>query len=253
MDSTGLITRILWVLPLALQATIAFAILKRKLYVSYPLFFSYTLAVLSREIVLMFLRYPGKPYALVYWYGEMPTILLAIGAILETVRHLFPPYAFLRVVLKVLWMLGACAGLVGILMLVLAQVGKAGDWVFVMIMLAERSVRFVEACWLILVIAFVSRLGRSWQQYSIGIVAGFGVQSAMTLASFELRGHLQLISNPTFVMLNSLAYNAAAFIWAFYFLRPRENPSSGRLPKANLSEWNNAVSEYYTQQWSRRY
>jgi hypothetical protein len=227
--------------------------IRRRLLRNFPIFFSYTLAVIFREVVLLFLPYTGNLYALVYWYGEVITISLALGAIFETVRHFFPPYPFLKVVLRTLWTLGAVAALAAVLLLAIPQPGKRGDWVLGIIMRGERSIRFAEACWLILVIALVLHLGRGWQQYSVGIVAGFGVHSAMTLALFELREHLHLVSSPTFVVLNSAAYCLAALIWAFYFLRPRQNLSSGRLPKANLSEWNNAVSEYYTQQWYRRY
>jgi hypothetical protein len=119
-------------------------------------------------------------------------------------------------------------------------------------MLAERSVKFLEAFWLILIIAFISHFEWKWQQYSIGIAAGFGVHSALALAVFELRGHLHLVSNPTFVMLNSAAYNVAALIWAFYFLRPWPSLSLERLPVTNLCELNNVVAEYFTHQWYRR-
>jgi len=253
MIASRLVTDVLWTFTLVLQAAVAAAIVRRKLIRTFPLFFAYTIAVLSLEILLLFLPYAGNLYALVYWYGEVITISLAVGAIFETVRHFFPPYPFLKVVLRILWTLGAVAALAAVLLLAIPQPGKRGDWALAMIMLGERSIRFAEACWLILVIALVLHLGRSWQQYSVGIVAGFGVHSALALALFELREHLHLLSDPIFVVLNSAAYCLAALIWAFYFLRPRQNLSSGRLPKANLSEWNNAVSEYYTQQWSRRY
>jgi len=189
----------------------------------------------------------------VYWYGEVVTISLGLMAILQTCRHLLPPYPFLKVVKKTSLVLGAGAVVAAVLMLVLAQVGSSGDRLFAMILLAERSVKFVEVCWLILVIALVSHFGLSWQQYSVGVVAGFGTYSALTLAIFELRAHLHLLSDPYFVVLNSAAYDIASIIWAFYFLRPQPNLVSQSLPESNLQDWNEAVTEYYTHQWHRRY
>jgi hypothetical protein len=253
MNFSRLVTDTLWIFPLVLQAAILFVIVRRKLLRTFAVFFAYTGAVLSREIVLLFLPYPGVFYAAVYWYGEAITVLLGLGAIFETFRYLFPPYPFLKAVLKLFWVLGAVASVGALLMLVLTQVQTGGDHAFELIILGERSIRFVEACWLILIIAFVSHLGRGWQQYSVGVVAGFGTYAALTLTVFELRAHLHMVSNSLFVVLNSAAYNVAAIIWAFYFVRSWSGVPAKPLPATNLTEWNDAVTQYYTQQWYRRY
>jgi hypothetical protein len=253
MNFFALLTHALSFLPVALQTAIAVVIFKRKLLTTFPLFFAYTTAVLSLDIGLLLLRYPSNLYALVYWSGEVVTISLGLAAILETFHHLLPPHPFLKVVVRLFLILGASAVVAAVLMLVLTQVGSSGDRLFAMILLGERSVRFVEACWLVLVIALVSHLGLSWQQYSVGIVAGFGIYSALTLAIFELRAHLHLLSDPSTVLLNSAAYNVAAIIWAFYFVRPWSGVPAKPLPATNLTEWNDAVTQYYTQQWYRRY
>jgi len=253
MNFSHLLTKTFWILPLVLQPTIAFVILKRNLLRTFPLFFSYTTAVVGRDIVLLFLRYPSKIYALVYWYGEVVTVSLGVGAIFETIRYLCPPYPFLRVALKVLWAFGAAAAVAAVLMLILTHVGVDGDRVLGLIMLGERSVKFLETCWFIMVAALASHLGYSWQQYAVGIVAGFGVCSGLTLALFELHAHAHMVSNSTFVSLNSAAYNLAVVIWAYYFLQSWRGSTSDPLPKTNLSEWNKVAAEYYTRQWSRRY
>ncbi len=253
MNFFALLTHVLSFLPVALQSAIVFVIFKRKLLTTFPLFWAYTTAVLLLDIGLLLLHYPSNLYALVYWCGEVVTISLGLAAILQTFRHLLPPYPFLKVVMKSFLILGSGAVLAAVLLLVLTQVESSSDRLFALILLAERSVRFVEVCWLVLVIALVSHLGLSWQQYSVGIVAGFGTYSALTLAIFELRAHLHLLSDPYFVVLNSAAYNVASIIWAFYFLRPQRSSTSEPLPEINLQDWNEAVTEYYTQQWYRRY
>jgi len=253
MSFFALLSNILSFLPVALQAAVTFVILKRRLVTIFPLFFAYTTGVLSLDIGLLLLRYPSNVYALVYWSGEVVTISLGFAAILETFRHLLPPYPFLKVAVRLFLILGAGAVVAAVLMLVLTHVGSSGDRLFAMILLAERSVRFVEACWLVLVIALVSHLGLSWQQYSMGIVAGFGIYSALTLAIFEFRAHLHLLSDSNTVLLNSAAYNVASIIWAIYFLRPERSSPPEPLPETNLQDWNEAVTEYHSQQWYRRY
>jgi len=252
MSLSHLVTTTLWVLPLVLQTAIAFVMLRRKLVRIFPIFFSYTVVVLSREIALLFLKYPGNLYALVYWCGEALAVLLGLGVIFETLRHLLPPYPSLRLVLKSVWILGVIAAVTALLMLVLTNGGTGTDRVFEFIILAERSARFLQACLLIVVIALMSRLGLTWHHYLVGIVAGFGIYSALALAALEFRAHLHFVSDATLVLLNSAAYNLAAIIWAFYFLRSWRRTPVEHLPKTNLAEWDEAVTDY-VDQWYRRY
>ena len=218
----------------------------------FPIFFSYTVLVPSRDIVLLFLPYPGTNYSLVYFCGEALAVLLGLGVIFENIRHLFPPpYHFLRLVLKSVWILGAIAVAAALLMLVLTRGVAEADRISELIMLLERSARFLQACLLIVVIALISRLGLTWHHYSVGIVAGFGIYSALALALFEFRVHLHFVSDATLALLNSAAYNVAAFIWAIYFFKSWRTKPVQRLPETNLEEWNEAVTEYIDQ-WYRR-
>ena len=118
--------------------------------------------------------------------------------------------------------------------------------------MGERSVRFLQSSLLIVLIALMSRLGLSWHQESVGIAAGFGVYSALALVCFELGIHLHAISGTALALVNSAAYNLAAIIWAFYFLRTLPVTPVEHLPKTDLAEWNSAVTDYVNQ-WSRRY
>ena len=251
MSISHVATTALWLFPLALQAAIAVVMLWRGLVVIFPVFFGYTLLILSRDIALLYLHYPGDLYSLVYWCGEGLAVLLGLGVIFETARYLFAPYPFLKILFKVLWIVGAIAGATGLLMLVFTKETGA-DEIFEFIILAERSVRLLQACLLIVVTAFMSRLGLTWHHYSVGIVAGFGIYSALDLGVLEFRAHLHFLSDAKLVLFTSAAYNLAVIIWAAYFLRSwRKNPIE-RLPKTNLSEWNQTVTEY-VDQWYRHY
>ena len=252
MIFSGLVTHILWWFSIALEIAIVFGIIQRKLLFTLPFFFSYIISMLSRDIVLVFIKYPGNLYARIYWYGEIVTVLLALAVIFETAKYVFPEYFAVKVVLKLARALGAIAALVAILMMLMAEVTPAGDRIFNLIVLAERSVKFVEVIWLILVIKVSSHYGNNWRQCSVGIVAGLGVHAALTLAIFELRTYANFLSDTTFVLCNLAAYDAAAVIWAFFFLGTWRSLPSAHLPETNLSEWNDAVTAY-TQQWYRRY
>ena len=252
MSFSHLLTKALWVVPLVLQVAIAAVMLRRKLVRTFPIFFVYTVVVLSRDIALLFLPYPADLYSLVYWYGEALAVLLGLGVIFETLKHLFPPYPFLRRVLKSVWILGGIAAVTALLMLLLSKGGTGADRILESIILLERAVRFLQVCLLIVVIALMSRLGLTWHHYSLGIVAGFGIYSALDLAALELRAHLHLLTDATFVLVRPAAYNLGVAVWATYFLRSWRMKPIERLPETNLAEWNEAMTDYFDQ-WYRRY
>src|SRR5437588_1173496 len=243
------LSQTLWVLPLALQSAIATAMLWRKEVVLFPIFFCYTVVVLGREFILLFLN-QGNVYALIYWCGEVLAVVLGLAVIFEILGHVLPSSPSLNYLLNFVWVLGGVAAGTSILMLFLTNGTSGADPVFEFIILAERSARFLQACMLVAVIALMSRLGLAWDNVSVGIAAGFGIYSALALVGWELRAHLHVISHATFVLLNSAAYNLAAMIWAFYILRPRRGILVEHLPQANLGDWNNAVREY-VHQWYR--
>jgi hypothetical protein len=251
----SLLTKILWGVPLVLQVAIAIVILRRKLVGVFPVFFGYTVLVPARDVVLLFLPYSSNSYSFVYWWGEALAVLLSLGVIFETLRYIFPLYPFLGVVLKLVWILGGMAAVAALLMLILSGGGTGADPLLESIILLERAARFLQVCLLIIVIALMSCLGLSLHQYSIGIVAGFGIYSALDLVMLEFRAHLHFVTDATFVLVEPAAYNLGAIIWAAYFLPSRLN-RGGRghggtpvehLPKTNLAEWNEAVTDHVDQ------
>jgi hypothetical protein len=251
MIFSHLLTRTLWVVPLILQFAIAAVMLRRRLVPVFPIFFAYTVLVPSRDVVLLFLPYPGNLYSLVYWRGEALAVLLSLGVILEILKHLFSQYLFLRVVLKSVWVLGSIACLIALLLLIFSRSGPETGRIIESLVLWERAARFLQVCLLILVIALMSRLGLTWHHYSLGIVAGFGIYSALDLVVLQFRAHWHSVADATFVLVRPAAYNLGAIIWAAYFLRSRSMTPVEYLPKTNLGEWNEAISEY-VEPWYRR-
>ncbi len=229
-----------------------FVMLRRKLVSSFPLFFTYTVVVVCRDVILLFLK-KGHLYFLIFWWGETLAVLLGLAVIFEIAAHILPKSPSLKFVLNAMLIFGAIAAAAALFILILAKPSGGGnDPLLVVIGMAERSVRLLQSSLLIVLIALMSRLGLSWRQESVGIAAGFGVYSALALACFELGIHLHAISGPTLALINSAAYNLAAMIWAFYILRPTRVTPVEHLPKTDLAEWNSAVTDYVNQ-WSQRY
>ena len=246
MKTSNVIMMALWITPIVIQSIIVIVMLLRKLAETFPVFFTYSVLVPAREVLLFFVRNPSRLYFRAYWFSEAIVVALSLGVIYEVIWHLIRPYSFLcRFALRFFWIVAAVALALGLIMFVSSSRSGEPDAVFGVIILLERSIRFLQACLLIVLVLLMSRLGLTWEYYAVGIATGFGVYSASDLALLELRAHLHLITNTTLVLLNSTAYNLAVIMWALYFVpsHPRKVIVES-LPNTEIARWNEVLSEY---------
>lgn len=194
--------------------------IRRRLVRQFPVCFTFNLLVPARDTTLYLLRDSKNLYATVFWWGDAASIMLTLGVIFEVAWHFVQRYQFVRLFLRVLYISGCVAALAGLAMLIWTK-GPAGtDLALEWIILTERSARFLQVCLLIVAISLLSRLGLTWESYSLGIAAGFGAFAALDLVLLELRAHLHVLTDNAFVLMRSGAYNLGVIIWAFYFLWP---------------------------------
>jgi hypothetical protein len=240
------ITMTLWITPIVIQSVIVIIMVWRRLASVFPVFLAYTALVPAREILLLFLRNHREPYFRTYWFGEAIVVALSLGVIYEVIWHLVRPYFFLRRLgLRFFWTVTLAALVLGLVMFTSSRLSYRPESRTEIIILADRSVRFLQACLLIVLILLMSRLALTWQHYAVGIAAGFGAFAASDLALLELQAHLHLISFPILVLLNSTAYNVAVTIWAIYFVPPRRRKVVVEsLPNTDIAHWNEVLSEY---------
>jgi hypothetical protein len=233
----------LWLFPLVVQAAIVFGMVRRKLVKSFPVFLAYTVVVFFSETGLLVFHPTGNVYRRLYSCKEALSVVLGLSAIFEILRHILPPYSSPRFVISLVWVLAGLFAITALLMFVLAKPMTGNYAMYEIIMLAERSVRFLQASLLIVVIALMSVLGLRWHHEALGILLGFGVYSSVALVAFEC-GVLHWMNPIAFSILNSAGYNLAALIWAFCILRPSRKAPVERLPNADLAEWNNVLDNY---------
>jgi hypothetical protein len=248
--NTPNVTIMLWITPIVIQSIIAIVMLRRKLVAIFPVFFTYSVLVPARETLLLFVRNHRNAYSTIYFFTEAILVALSLGVIYEVIWHLIRPYWFLRrFAFRFFWIVAAVALALGLIMFLSSSWSvRPNPPLLEIIILAERSVRFLHACWLIVLVLLMSRLGLTWQYYAVGIAIGFGVYAASDLALLELRAHLHLITGETLALLNSTAYNVAVMIWALYFVPSRQRKVVVEsLPNTEIARWNEVLSEYVKQ------
>jgi hypothetical protein len=207
----------LWVAHPVLQSVVLAAMIRRKLYKTFPFFFAYVVA----QILIFATLYPlYKPelYSVffeVYWTTTAVSVLLGFKVIHEVFVDIFRPYHTLRDLGSVLF---KWAGLV---MLLVAGVtaasspaSDAGPLVHAILTL-QRSVRVIQFGLVLFLLSFSKYVGISWRQRSFGVALGFGGFSFMELALLALRSGMYL-SETRMNLVNMTAYNAAIVTWSVY-------------------------------------
>src|SRR5260370_40988258 len=110
MKNSNVIMMVLWITAIVIQSTIVTVMLLRKLVATFPVFFTYSVLVPAREVLLLFVRNPSRLYFRTYWFGEAIVVALSLGVIYEVIWHLIRPYSFLRqFAFRFFWIVAALA------------------------------------------------------------------------------------------------------------------------------------------------
>src|SRR5262245_35142787 len=239
-----ILTMVLWVTPLLVQTLIGLAMLIRHQVRSFPAFFTYTACVLLRDLILLFTQVNSGLYSLIYWTGDAALVLLGMAIIYEVFWHLIRPYPFLRLIgRQILWISIVLLFGAGVVLFASGQAKEATRPIQI-VLLAERSARFVQVGALVAIVALVSHFGLAWRHYTAGIVTGLGVYAGLQLGLYELKANLYGINDEMFKVFTAVAYNFAVIIWALYFLPPYRGAKSEPVIVVDLSKLDRMLGEF---------
>lgn len=204
-----------------LQGIVATAMIKRKLYRTFPYFFAYVVAQLFIFAVLFpaYLTDASNFYFFAYWATTALSVALGFKVIHEIFLDIFRPYYTLKDLGSVLF---KWAGLVMLLVAgVMSASSRVGpndpDPLIQAILTLQRSVRIVQCGLVFFLLVFSKYLGISWRQRSFGIAMGFGGFATVELAVIALCSG-GYISQMTLNLANMWAYNFAIMAWIGYCL-----------------------------------
>ncbi len=233
----------LWIAHPVLQSAVAAAMIRRKLYRTFPWFFAYVVAQILIFSVL-FPVYRSDSYLLffyVYWGTTAVSVGLGFKVIHEVFLDIFRPYHTLKDLGSVLF---KWAGLVMLLVAGVAAasspINESGPLVQAVLTL-QRSVRVVQCGLVFFLLVFSKYLGISWRQRSFGIALGFGGFASVELAMVALRVG-NYISEATLNLINMGAYNCAIATWFVYAcVKSATRESSTTLLKSQ--RWEQSLSD----------
>ena len=244
MDAHSFLWHYLWLGPHLLQFVVAAVMSRRKLIRQFPWFFAYCLIEGAQGTLLFTLDHTDSisvyQWRIALWIARGVCIFLRFGIIYEVCSHLLRRYPGLEQLSKFLFQ---CALVVLLLMAVFVTVhspGAEGPRIVMALFVVDRAVSLIQGGLLLFLFIFASIFGLSWSDYPFGIALGFGLYSAVVLATSAFDA--QLGEGAGAALLDSVvmgAFQFAVLIWLAYLWAPESSREKVRaVPHLELEKWN---------------
>ncbi|MGA8341711.1 MAG: hypothetical protein WB781_07210 [Candidatus Sulfotelmatobacter sp.] len=213
-----------WLLGPVLQITLLIFMIRHKLQVVFPRFFSYiALQIVKSGILFLIYRYNHENYFDAYWSGNAISVLLAVTVMDEILHNLLKQYGGIQSLTSIIFR-WAC-GLLLLLSIVNAFSSQqtSADKVVSAVLAFERSVRVLQ-CGLFFLLMILCRFLRNcWRQHVFGIALGFGIFASIELILVSIVMHFGEAPVAILSLVKSAAYNGVTLLWIMCLRRQRES------------------------------
>jgi len=227
-----------WLVGPALQITLLSFMVRRKLQVVFPRFFTYVLfQIIKSGFLFVIYRYYEGSYFDVYWTGNAISVMLAATVMDEILHNLFQQYGGIQNLGSIIFR-SAC-GLLLLLSILNAFSSQqaSADRVVSAVLAFDRSVRVMQ-CGLFLLLMLLCRFLRNYfRQHVFGIALGFGVFASIELIVVSIVMHYGEGPVAIVSLMKSAAYNAVTLLWIIYLRRPSES-----IPEIEVAPQLNALN-----------
>ena len=213
-----------WIAGPVLQITLLILMVRRKLQLVFPRFFSYIVfQIVKSGILFVIYRYDHENYFDAYWSGNAISVLLAVTVMDEILNNLLKQYGGIQSLTSIIfrWSCG--------LLLLLAIVNAfssqqtGADSVVSAVLGFDRSVRVMQ-CGLFFLLMILCRFLRNcWKQHVFGIALGFGIFASIELILVSLVMHFGDAPVAILSLVKSAAYNGVTLIWIMCLRRQTES------------------------------
>ena len=212
-----------WLLGPMLQITLLIFMMRRKLQIAFPRFFSYIVfQVVKSGILFLIYRYDQENYFDAYWVGNAISVVLAVTVMDEVLHNLLKQYGGIQSLTSIIFR-WSC-GLLLLLSIVNAFSSQqtSADRVVSAVLAFDRSVRVMQ-CGLFFLLIILCRLLRNcWRQRVFGIAVGFGIFASIELMLVSIAMHFGDGPAPILSLVKSAAYNGVTILWIMYLRRQSE-------------------------------
>jgi hypothetical protein len=234
----------LWVAPHVLQAIILFAMVRRRLHRSFPMFFLYTASEILQFGVLFGISQShlqfGEDYVRLFSGGMAVSSALRFGVIYEVFSHLFADYPVLTETGHMLFRGVTIFLLLAGVGVAIFMPGKNVDLLMRATNTLDRTVSLLQCGLLLFVFIFSRYFVLSLRSHAFGIALGLGAYASVQMATSTVLLYVGSTSSrlPNFITMG--AYHCSVLIWLFYLAVPERQTrhAVSALPEHNLDIWN---------------
>ena len=213
-----------WIAGPTLQITLIVCMVRQRMQIVFPRFFSYILfQILKSGVLFVTYRYYAEGYFDAYWAGNAISVVLAITVMDEILHKLFEEYGgaqnFGSLIFR--W---SC-GLLLLLAIVNALFTREGasDQVVAVVLAFDRSVRVMQCGLVCLLLLLCRSLRHCWRRRVFGIALGFGIFASVELILVSIALRSSSSSGAIVSLSKSAAYNAVTLLWIFYLSQQSES------------------------------
>lgn len=213
----------IWLLAPVAQIAVLIFMLRRKLRVEFPFFFSYTaFQVLSFAIQYSVYHFAADHYFDVYWTAAALSAILGFLVIHEVFSYAIRPYAGLRDLGKVLFRWVAMLVILAGSLMAISSSGMDSRYYMAAITDIERAIRLMQCGLLLFIFVCSSYLGITWRNFAAGIALGYGVFASTSLVAYSVRVQFGGSWDARLSTLISVSYSLCVLIWLGYSLMPEK-------------------------------
>jgi hypothetical protein len=213
---------ILAVAGAALQACVVLLLVRHRYFGQFPSFGAYLLFSVLSTVLGLSVRENGKLLFYVYWISEVGYVVLTFLVLQEAFRSVFRNFYNLRWFKLSFPVIGNLIVFVALFRAMLFRPAHDNPLTVALISL-EIAVGFLQFGLFCVFILLVRFFHMRWQQHAFGIVLGFGIAAAGTLAALLLRSEFGKNLDQMVKIAAPLAYIIGVAVWLATFLR--EEPS----------------------------
>lgn len=230
-----------WFTSPALQAVIAFIMVRRNMRRDYPMFFNYTIfQVVSHVLMFVLWKSSYQLYYYGYWTNSALGILLGFAVIREVFLESFRPFEGLRELGEMLFSWSLLVLVLIALISAFSSSTPDDGRLYIALITGERSIRILQCGLVLFMFVFARYLGVNAKHQLFGIALGFGTFAAVEMITLLLRMQYSIISGNMMRIFISGSYFVAVAVWLGYTLAPVPARRAELLPQSE--RWNHSLA-----------
>jgi hypothetical protein len=238
---------ITWLGSLSLEVVLVFSILRHGIQRRFPVFFSYILFDIIREIVLPFTYFlspqRSNNYYYAYWISVPIEYTLTFFIVLEVFAYIFRAHMKIsRSAIHAFIGFGIFLFITSLILIFRPDIPT--NTISGIILTLNRSISLLMSGLLFFMWAYSSRIGFTMRDHVWGIVFGLGFYSSISLIAAAIHATTGRVRPGILAALPHLAYLASTVIWNLYLFR--EEPEVPPLTDEELAEYFNLIRGYRT-------